>query len=384
MDAIMTKFLEIFEPIRKGDFGLTDEAIYKSIQHGGNSIPVWGGSQEHTGEERLVSENGKTKYNDPITIFDGTGIIISLDGSAGSMTFVQNGRFALNHHAGFFEVKKDTEKLIDPQFFALFYKAGLKEAGVSEGSKTLSLKKLYSMDFGIPSYDIQQNIMSEVRSLLITRKKIEKIIDRVALLKEKALSTDYHIYQAKDIPISKILKCLSGNSGLTEEVIYEKSQLEGKRYTVLSGATRKENMLGKIPMCYINGKKLKVFEDEEGILVIRKGKAGLTFFLEKGEYTLNDDAYVLYLKSNCKHEISLKWLMVQHAKTILEYSSSSDNGTWNKTAFFQNVKIDIPALNEQSQVVEAYDKLENLEKKLGGLNSRANRIFTRQIASVVS
>lgn len=131
----MTKFFEMFDPVKKGNFGLTEEAIYKSIQRGGTFVPVWGGSQEHKGEEHLVSENGKTKYNDPVTVFEGTGIAISLDGSAGSITFIENKRFALNHHAGFFEVKEGAESFIDPQFFPLFHEAQLREAGVSEAQK---------------------------------------------------------------------------------------------------------------------------------------------------------------------------------------------------------------------------------------------------------
>ena len=69
---------------------------------------------------------------------------------------------------------------------------------------------------------------------------------------------------------------------------------------------------------------------------------------------------------------------------FLEYSSSADNGTWNKTGFFKNVEIDIPAFNEQNQVVEVYNELENLENKLAEINSRINQILTRQIASIVS
>lgn len=383
----MTKFLEMFDPVQKGDFGLTEEAIYKSIQHGDNFIPVWGGSQEHTGEERLVSENGKTKYNDPITIFNGTGIIISLDGSAGSMTFVRNGRFALNHHAGFFEVKKDTEKLIDPQFFALFYEARLKEAGVSEGSKTLSLKKLYSMDFEIPPYDIQQKIMSKVRSLLIARKKIEKIINRVALLKEKALSTDYHTYQAKDIPISEILNCLSGNSGLTEEYLYSRMQdVAERKYRILTASTdpKSSRYIHRCKHPKDSNKMIAVVEERPVIHVVRIGKAGTVTYFDKGNYTITENAYLLYLKDSLKYEVNLKWLMYTLMSTFNEYSNVAEYGTWNKTAFFKNVKIGIPVFDEQSQVVEAYNELENLEKKLVEINSKINQIFTRQITSTFS
>ena len=56
-------------------------------------------------------------------------------------------------------------------------------------------------------------------------------------------------------------------------------------------------MLGEIPMCKINGKRLKVFpKNKDGLLVIRKGKAGKTIYLTPGKYTLNDDSYILYVK----------------------------------------------------------------------------------------
>ena len=97
----MTKFLDIFTPIQKGNFGLTDEAIYKSIQCGGQFIPVYGGTQEHNIAYRFISEHGKTKYDEPITIFNGDGIIISLDGSSGCMTYKTPERFALNMRDSF-------------------------------------------------------------------------------------------------------------------------------------------------------------------------------------------------------------------------------------------------------------------------------------------
>lgn len=68
----MTSFLDVFTPIMKGNFGLTDEAIYKSLQSGGDFIPVYGGAQEHLAV-RFISEHGRTKYDEPITIFGGGG-----------------------------------------------------------------------------------------------------------------------------------------------------------------------------------------------------------------------------------------------------------------------------------------------------------------------
>ena len=175
----MTKFLDVFEPIQKGDYKLTDEAIYKSIQRGGEFIPIWGGNQDHSIPDRYVSEDGRTKANKPITIFEGEGIIISLDGSAGNMTYKKDERFALNHHAGFLKVRNGAEKLIIPEFFALFYQKQLQEISVSEGSKTLSLEQIYSMDFNIPLYDVQKNIMGKVMPLLEKKKKLQEAIIKI-------------------------------------------------------------------------------------------------------------------------------------------------------------------------------------------------------------
>jgi len=240
------------------------------------------------------------------------------------------------------------------------------------------------MDFKIPPYDIQQKIMSEVRSLLITRKKIEKIVDRVALLKEKTLSTDYHTYQAKDIPISEILNCLSGNSGLTEEYLYSQILDVGERkYRILTASTDPESSqyIHRCKHPKDSSKLIAVVEEKPVIHVVRIGKAGAVTYFGKGNYTITENAYLLYLKANLKCEVNLKWLMYAFMSTFNEYSNVAEYGTWNKTGFFQNAKIDIPAFNEQNQVAEAYDKLEKLDRKLAETNSRANQLFLKQIAS---
>lgn len=377
----MTKFLDIFTPIQKGNFGLTDEAIYKSIQYGGQFIPVYGGTQEHNIAYRFISEHGKTKYDEPITIFNGDGIIISLDGSSGSMTYITSKRFALNHHAGFFQLKEQAKQLVAPEFFSLFLKKQLQEASVSKGSKTLTPTMIESMDFDIPQPDIQKDIMLEIRPLLKIREKVENLILRIKSVKERELSIDYQNYQATNIPISKVLDCYGGNTGLTEEEIYQRILTEGQRYEVLSASTSEETQLGSIPKCHLSGRELEVLEDKEGILVIRKGKAGITYYREKGKYTLTDDAYFLTVKEDCEYDVSLKWLIPQYRQTFFDYSSSSDNGTWNMTGFFKGVNIDIPSYAEQLELARKYDCLELLQTRIEGILVKIDRLFVGQIVA---
>jgi Restriction endonuclease S subunits len=376
----MSKFLDFFDPIQKGNTELTEMAVYNSIKFDENFVPLWGGNRSHIVKDRLISEKGRTKSGLPITIFDEEGIIISLDGSAGSMTYKNGERFSLNHHAGFFKVKKEMREFVNPEFFALFFENKLMDLSVSDGSKTLSLKQIYSFDFEMPDKKTQDEFISLVRPLLEKREHATKLFNKIESIKDKIISHEYREYQATDVNISGILDYMSGNSGLVEEEIYTKIYLEKKRYTILSSSTTEDTRMGEIPLCEIKGKKLKVFEDREGILVIRNGKAGTTFYLKNGKYTINDHAYILYLKDDCEYEISLKWIVSQYRKTFLEYSSSSDNGTWNMTGFFENVTIGIPSYKEQIEIANEYEKLEKLENSMKHVLTKIESIFQRQVS----
>lgn len=380
----MTKFLDMFTPIKKGNFGLTDEVIYKSIQHGGQFVPVFGGTQDHITEERFVSEIGKTKYDEPITIFDGDGIIISLDGSAGSMTYVTSRRFALNHHAGFFQIKDAMNKSVIPEYFSLFFEKQLQEASISEGSKTLTKAAIESLDFNIPEYGIQEELMLKIKPILKIKNTTKQLIDQIQNINKRELSIDYKDFQAKGVPISEILDCNGGNSGLTEREIYQNILIKGERYEVLSSSTKEDTRLGMIPRCDINGKQLEVFEGEEGILVIRNGRAGNTYFLGKGKYAITDHAYILTLKKDCKYEVSLKWFMNQYRQEFFEYTSSADNATWNMTGFFNNTIIDIPSHEEQLELVKKFNYVESLQSKITNILVKIDGLFTKEIITLTT
>ena len=147
--------------------------------------------------------------------------------------------------------------------------------------------------------------------------KLRRLKTKYMDLLDKQLLPSYRGYQGKSIAISKCLNFLSGNSGLTEEFIYKKLNYEGPRYKVLSGSTDPKEYLGKVPLCTIQGRKLKIFNRKQGLLVTRKGKAGSIRYLDKGRYTINDDAYILYLREDCEYLLNLRWLAIQYKSVFL-------------------------------------------------------------------
>lgn len=375
------KFLDLFNPIEKGSHGLTDEAIYAAINNGDGVIPMYGGNNQHSTTDRYVSPSTQSVDGNTIKIFSGEGIIISLDGSAGSMTYKNGETFTLNHHAGFMTLTDEGKRKVNLTFFSYFMQSHYKSLSVSDGTKTLSLGQIYSDDFELPEKDVQDRVIGRLLPVLAKNDQLSIANNRLEELLDKDYLETYSSYQAKDVNISLCIDYISGNSGLTEEFLYNNIELIGKRYKILSSATLDNNMLGEIPRCKIEGRELKVFEDKEGLLVIRKGKAGTTQFLNPGKYTLNDDAYILFVREDCPYEIDLKWLAIQYKIEFLNYASSSDNGTWNMTGFFKNVVIDIPSMKDQKRLVEMYEKAEWLIMQINCIRTRIKRLISKEIQS---
>lgn len=187
-------------------------------------------------------------------------------------------------------------------------------------------------------------------------------------------------FQVTNESVNNIFDFLSGNSGLTEEYIYSIILNKGKKYKLLTGSNEIDNCI-EIPKCNNPKKsteKIKTYSGQ-GIHIIRKGKAGTITYLKKGNYTLNDDAYLLYKKKNCKLDINLKWFAYKFQSLFYQFSSFSDNGTWNKTDFFKYAKIDIPIIEEQLSMLKKYDKLNLIKKNVIKIKSKINKLSEKYL-----
>lgn len=378
-DVPISKILDCLS----GNSGLTEEYIYSKIQESQDKkYRLLTGSTDFTDVQYIHKFRHPKNFAKSISTIDDKPVIhVVRIGKAGSVRYFDKGNYTITENTYLLYLKDDLKYEVNLKWlmYALIpqFAEYSNVADYGTWNKTRFFK---NVAVNLPLFDEQIKIVKQYERLEQLNKSIENLRHKINDLKNKMLIIDYTNFQVKGIPISKILDCMSGNPGLTEKVIYQKSQLDGLRYTVLSSSTIEETRLGEIPMCYINNKHLKVFEDKEGILVIRNGKAGTTFFLEKGKYTINDHAYILSLKEEQKYEVLLKWLMVQYRKDFFEYSSSSDNGTWNKTGFFKNMKLDLSSIEEQKEVLESYQRLERLEKKLNNIKSRIDNLFRKQIS----
>lgn len=123
-----------------------------------------------------------------------------------------------------------------------------------------------------------------------------------------------------------------------------------------------------------------MLEIKEGLLVTRNGKAGYTRYLDKGKYTINDHAYILFIRDDSPYKVDLQWLAIQYKQDFLSYASNSYNGTWNMTGFFSYTKIDIPSYYEQLSLVQKYQGLQSRIKAIEKIEERYSQLITKEIA----
>lgn len=181
--------------------------------------------------------------------------------------------------------------------------------------------------------------------------------------------------EMKQYKVSKILSYISGNQGLTNEVIHlEKSKLNGiDDVEVLSSSVDKSFSMGFVSKnLHLHNKPIKIFEAKEGILVSRNGNAGILTYLPKGKYTMNDHAYILFIKPEFNNFLDTFYLSLQLQSETLKFLSTREgNKNWNITKFMKNGQVYIPTnsdgkfnLKAQIELANIYKQLEDKKKKL--------------------
>jgi Type I restriction modification DNA specificity domain len=347
---------------------ITDEEIYRSIGLG--NTPIYTSSNEIKGywDKSLITKDDLPCISYPTKANSGEA-------------FVQNKIFDANNTAVLVPLPNWREKIILEWAVLKLSNIFPSVMTSNEGVSYLNKDIVKELEFEVPNRIIQQKELEILSKLKTLHTHCSVILNQIEHIRGLTILGEYQSYQAKNVPISEILDCHNGNTGLTEKQIYQSLLSEKERYEVLSSSTEENTRLGYIPICDINGKELEVFEGEEGILVTRNGNAGKASFLKNGKYAITDHAYILSLKKNIKYQVSLKWIIYQYQPVFYYYSSSSDNGTWNMTGFFNGASIDIPSNKEQQELVTKYEYLELLQDKIANILLNINQISNRQIVS---
>ncbi|GEM_PF-1962785 len=132
--------------------------------------------------------------------------------------------------------------------------------------------------------------------------------------------------------IGDMFRFLGGNSGLTEEFLYNNQpKIDEPIIPVLTGSSDVTVPFGYVSKdCLLNERKVR-FYSGPSIVVVRKGKAGKMMVVDTGEFAINDDVYAMKLYDEWIDKIDLDWFVHQYQSLFYNLSTSkSDNATFNK------------------------------------------------------
>lgn len=348
---------------------ITDEDIYKSIGLG--NIPIYTSGNEIKG------------YWDKAIITQSDLPCISYPSKANSgEAFVQYDIFDANNTAVLVPLPEWRERIVLEWAASKLSNIFLRITTSKEGVSYLNREIVSELDFEVPDKKIQEQELKTISELKNTKLCCDKILSYIQSVNNLTLAVEYQKYQATGVPASELLSCISGNLGLTEEYIYSLINTgEERKYKLLTGSMDVHNAL-MIPMCpdpHNPDINIRVYRGE-GIHVVRKGKAGYINYLPYDNYASNDDAYILQKKGNCKLDVSLDWLANTHRALFYEYATKSDNGTWNKSAFFQHATFNIPDKAEQDTTIAKILALKKIENKLIALNAAIVSVLNKETA----
>ena len=231
----------------------------------------------------------------------------------------------------------------------------------------INIPNIQTQNKQLKTYQKTKNLLNKIKTL------ISKLND---LLKSKLENLDY-IYNEK---IGEIFNIKGGNSGLTEKFIYYNQPTnEDEKIQVFSGATVKSNLMGYISKnARPKGRKLKIFY-MPAILVVRKGIAGKMTYIEKEEFTTNDDTYVLTHQKEWKNKINLRWFVYQYQELFYNIiTSKSDNATFNKQ-YAEKQIIKIPDIEFQNKFANKLIKIDNMIEKLENLKDKIENLIEYEI-----
>jgi len=365
-----------------GNHGLTEEVIYNySPLYPTEKIPIFSGSENNIIPIGYIRQNAKNNKGEAIVYFVGPCLILTKDGSAGLITYKsdKDGTFTINHHACALKLKEDWKGRIDLQWFAHQFRRRLYRYVTSKSDNgVFSTKWFDRIVFEIPDYSIQMRQLAKKEKLHKMLIVIDEYLDK--LKKIMGSKIDKNGLKGKEEEIGKIFTFKGGNSGLTEEFIYyNQPTSDDDKIPILSGATLKANLMGYISRnAKPDGKNLKIFKGP-AILVVRKGIAGQMTYINDGEFTTNDDAYVLISKKEWKDKINLRWFVYQYQELFFNLvTSKSDNATFNKK-YAQKQKVKIPDITAQNTIADKLIIVDKLIEKLKRLKKEAEELMEYEI-----
>ncbi|MDE1829229.1 MAG: restriction endonuclease subunit S [Thaumarchaeota archaeon] len=361
---INEKIGEIFDFIPETN--LTEDYFY---EHKG-SFPVFSGQTDELGIVTYIDS-----YNQ-----SGDCTTVTTYGNNAGKLYFRTGNYTIGRNCMGIKPKDKYKSEINMKWFSfkfqgLFYKLRI---GDPDGQRSLNRMLIENFKISIPSSHVQERQLK----LYEKTEKLKQRVDQISMEMEQFLKSKIAGFKTiHHEKIGIIFTLEGGNSGLTEEFVYHnRPSRKTDAISILSGATIQDNTLGSIQKDAIleNGNPLKIYSSPT-ILVIRKGSAGSMRYIDQGEFTTNDDAYVMIVNPEWKDKIDLRWFSYQYQELFRNLvTSKSDNATFSKE-YVEEQYVSLPDIKHQQKIADNLHKLDTIIQKLKDLKKISTDLMECEI-----
>lgn len=360
---VMREYFNVFG----GNSGLTESVIYwnppKSKKR---TVMVYSGATLESTFMGMI-DVGAMINNKPIKTFAAPAIVIVRKGLAGKTKYIDNGKFTINDDAYVIEIKEKYKTEINLEWVEKIVHNYINSCITSRGTNgTFAKEQFLNLNFSYPPIKEQEEIVNIYKSIDSLKNKIFILCERIKGINENVIYGNVAFRKE----IGKLFDIKGGNSGLTEEFIYSNRPIDNEdEITVYSSSTDETTNMGTVSkQAKLNGAKIKCFSGP-AIIIARNGQAGKVKFIERGEFTINDHAYVVTVRPAYKKCIYLDWFAEVAEKYTRNCVTSKDaNGTFSKEVFLKE-QIEVLDYSVQKQIVTKkksinaiYSKLEKFTK----------------------
>ena len=377
---MMPIFSDMFD-YYPGNHGLTEEIVYNYQPTTlDERIPIYSGSQNNIVPIGYVRKDARNNVGNDIAYFEGPCLILTKDGSAGILTFrdKHEGIFTINHHACVLKLKGEWRDKVDTEWFALQYKNTFYQYVTSKSDNGVFSTEWFDRTlFELPAYSKQLQQRGKRGKLVLLANKMAYLLES---LEEIDRGTKMVLKSGDVDDMGNIIDFKGGNSGLTQDFIYNnRPNNEEESVPILSSATLNINLMGYVSRyARPHGNQLKPFAGP-CILVARNGYAGNMKYIETGEFTTNDHAYVLTPKTAWKGKVNLRWFAHQYQALFHNLvTSKSDNATFNKE-YAEKQETIIPDICIQNSIAEKLLKIDILAESVKSLKSKVEELIGFQL-----
>lgn len=334
---------------------ISEENIYYNYNK--NGIPVYSSNTKNQG---LIGTVNMSFYNDSNAKGEAGEITWTTDGNAGNF-ILRHEPFLFTNVCGKIIIKKKYQKIISPQWLALYLNLESKKYVTSKGGNSKLMKEqVDNIEINIININLQDKLVKEFDI------RINKLNLLISILKKLNNQISKKIISKSKIFLMKELFDITSGRRITQNDIYNNSG----DFPAVTSQTKNEGIAwygDRKWLTSIEKNSKKVYVSEECLTWTKDGAKCGTIFHRDYEFYPNDHCGVLIPKV----ELNLKWVRQQIQPILYNQVIAKDAQGMLYEEQMANIEVDIPVddngeidLAIQNKIYSEYYKLIQIKKNL--------------------